>query len=68
MKVIYKEWWYKDKNYKCKSKGYFLFIFILYLVINYESFKDFLLVPKGDAHYQNITNKHFSRMLCGQTE
>ena len=44
MEVTYKEWWYKDKNNRCKSKGYFYLFLSHILVINYGCLKDFLLI------------------------
>ena len=47
MEVIYKEWWYKDKNDGCKSKGYFCLFLSHILIINYACLKDFLLIIKA---------------------
>ena len=46
MKMACKEWWYKDKNDRCKSKEYFCLFLQYILVINYECMKDFLLIIK----------------------
>ena len=47
MKVACKEWWYKDKNDRCKSKEYFCLFLQYILVINYECLKDSLLIIKA---------------------
>ena len=44
MKVTYKKWWYKDKNDRCKSKGYFCLFLSHILVINYGCLKYFILI------------------------
>ena len=44
MEGAYKEWWYKDKNDGCKSKGYFCLFQPYILVINYGYLKDLLLI------------------------
>ena len=46
MEVTNKEWWYKDKNDGCKSKGYFCLFLYHILVINYGCIEDFLLIIK----------------------
>ena len=47
IEVTYKEWWYKDKNDECKSKGYFCLFLSHILVINYRYLNDFLLIIKA---------------------
>ena len=43
-----KEWWYKNKNDECKSKGYFCLFQSYILVINYGYLDDLLLITSSN--------------------